>query len=525
MNEQQHSGAEEKTQRHTHSTNDTLGSLSYLQILYEWKWFILVVTVSVVALVAIGNQFITPRYTVETTVRVLTPSSGTSPWETYNVGHADRVLQTYVEYARSRPVLEELQRRTGFGSLPEIDVEHVALTELIVITVESTDAHKAAFIANSMAELLIDHSIRLYSGGSTTASEILSQRLAALEERIDTGWREHSELVDSAEQPEEIVLANEHKLESLEELYTLLLNRYEENLAKELYQANMISVIEQADPGEASVKPDKQMNLLLAALIGLLGGAGMAYIFESLDPVLYTTNQISALTALPVLGKIPHIGKAKPHKLFETQAHRDAFQRLRATLFNTNHSDRPLQTLIVSSAEPAEGKSTIAANLAVALAQRGKHVALIDADLHHPALHKFFDLTNDVGLSSVLEQNTSLDDALKKDATFGISVLLGGPDGSEQASSLDSDSMYAILDHLKQRFDVILIDTPAFLPVAAGAQLAPKADGVLLVAACARVRREAMRATHQQLRDIDAKLLGVIVNRTRPEPGYYHYYR
>jgi capsular exopolysaccharide synthesis family protein len=182
-------------------------------------------------------------------------------------------------------------------------------------------------------------------------------------------------------------------------------------------------------------------------------------------------------------------------------------------------------TLLITSAEPYEGKSTIVANLGRSMALTGRRTAIVDADLHRPIIHRFFDCPNEVGLSSVLVQNETLSEALQESQFPEIKVLTSGPPFPHPAELLGSDQMIALLEELKKRFDIVLLDTPAFLGVADIAVLAPAVDGVVLVARCGSVSEGPLRATCQQLAKVQAKAVGVVVNRVKKAvPRRYHRY-
>src|SRR5262249_30351273 len=141
--------------------------------------------------------------------------------------------------------------------------------------------------------------------------------------------------------------------------------------------------------------------------------------------------------------------------------------------------DTPLRTLMVTSAEPGEGKSTIVANLAFALAQSGRKVIVVDTDLRLPTLHKIFDLPSRIGLSSILQRKITVDEGLRNSDIPGLQVLTSGPFPSDPAEWLGLPRMRTVVERLIQLSDVVLLDTPALLPVTDAAILAPLVDGVI----------------------------------------------
>ncbi len=284
-----------------------------------------------------------------------------------------------------------------------------------------------------------------------------------------------------------------------------------------------VSVAEPAVVPQAPSKPYKELNIALGILVGLAGGIGLAFLFENLDTTLYTTQQIEEVTELSTLGKIPMRRKQRHITVFNSNSvQEEAFRRLRTNLFALGDG-ASLHTLLVTSAEPGEGKSTVVANLASTIAKARQNVIVVDGDLRRPSLHKVFDLPNKVGLSNILKQEASLDVAVQDSKIRGVKVLTSGPLPSNPAELLGSPEMFALIRYLAQQFDLVLLDTPPLLTVADAAVLAPAVDGVMLVVARAQARREAVQAAHQQLAKVKARSVGLVVNRAE-QNGSYEYY-
>lgn len=187
--------------------------------------------------------------------------------------------------------------------------------------------------------------------------------------------------------------------------------------------------------------------------------------------------------------------------------------------------DQPLRSVLITSATPGEGKSTTAANLAVAFAQSGMEVCLLDADLRRPTIHKLFGVENWRGLTSALINQGGLDAALQPSGVPGLTLLTSGPLPPNPAEMLASAQMAALLDELEQRFEMVLIDTPPVLAVTDAAVLAPKADGALLVVRAGRVARQQVVQARAALTAVQARVLGAVLGCVQPEPhsGYYYY--
>jgi succinoglycan biosynthesis transport protein ExoP len=294
---------------------------------------------------------------------------------------------------------------------------------------------------------------------------------------------------------------------------------------QELYEAYEFQPLDAASPPESPVKPNVILNLALAAAFGLALGAGLAFLAEYLDTRLHTVEAIHEVTALSVLGRIPNAGRWQRNILLDGRLpQREAYRRLSINV-EALAEEAPLQTLVVTSAAPREGKSTIVANLALAMAQPGRRLIAVDADMRRPTLHSIYQLPNRIGMSSILSQRATLEEAVQDGRTPGLWVLTTGPVPDNVDELLSSPQMVALIQELEQRFDTVLIDTPALLAVADAAVLAPMADGVLLVVGRAQVGKGEVRTTCRELANAGARSVGVVVNRVRQDHSHrYHKY-
>lgn len=190
---------------------------------------------------------------------------------------------------------------------------------------------------------------------------------------------------------------------------------------------------------------------------------------------------------------------------------------------------KELQTIALTGCTPNEGKSTTIANLAVVLTQAGKSVLLIDCDMRNPTVHKNFNLSNKVGLSSCISMGTALSDAVQKTSIEGLYALTGGVIPPNPSELLGSEQMKNVLQRAKEQYDYVLIDTPPVMPVTDALIVSRFVDGMILVIASAEVKVEMARDVKNQLVNAGANILGVVLNKVRSEHhgygyGYYYYY-
>jgi len=188
--------------------------------------------------------------------------------------------------------------------------------------------------------------------------------------------------------------------------------------------------------------------------------------------------------------------------------------------------DREIRTLMLTSAGPAEGKSTTTANLAVTYAQAGKRVIVVDADLRKPTLHHTFGLTNRWGLTSVMIGQASLEQVIQESSVEHLWCLTSGPLPPNPSEMLASNKMTSLLDALREDFDIVIIDTPPVIAVTDAQIVASKCDGVIMVIDYGHVKREIAVKAKQLLELAHANLLGVVINNKKhmKNKEYYYYY-
>ncbi len=307
-----------------------------------------------------------------------------------------------------------------------------------------------------------------------------------------------------------------------------LLSSYENiRLARLNSTSNIISIEPAAAPLEP-IRPKVPVNTLLGALVGLMLAGALVFLIEYLDDTLKTAEQISQVLGLPVIGYIAEIEHGKQATPYVSENPRspisEAFRSLRTNLEFAG-VDKPIKTLLVVSVHPSEGKSTVAANLAVSLAQSGKHVILMDADLRRPHIHTFFGLSNRAGLSDLFRDATTLTDVTRPWRDPNLCIVTSGDIPPNPADLLGSKKMETILNTARKTADIVIVDAPPFL-VADASILAARMDGVLLVIRPGKTPSDAALSTLEQLKRSGARLVGVVMNRIpRNRPYYYGGYR
>ena len=289
------------------------------------------------------------------------------------------------------------------------------------------------------------------------------------------------------------------------------------------------TVVDPASYDRNQVSPQPVLNLALGALIGLLIGAGVAVVRELLDNTVSSPEDVEQAAEAPLLASIAYDGDVPKHPLLtEAGSHAprvEAFRLLRTNLQFLNLDTRP-RSLVITSAVPGEGKTSTATNLAIALAQTGQRVLLVDGDLRRPKVASVLGLERSVGLTTVLVGRSELQDSIQKHAASGIYLLASGPIPPNPTEVLQSHAAQSLFDRLNQMFDMVIIDAPPLLPVSDAAIMARDVDGAILVVRHGKTTKDQLRQARMRLDQVDANLFGVAVNMTprRGKGGYGYSY-
>jgi succinoglycan biosynthesis transport protein ExoP len=277
-----------------------------------------------------------------------------------------------------------------------------------------------------------------------------------------------------------------------------------------------VTTVQPAKLDPDAVSPDVTRNLALGAVLGLLIGLGLALLRSKLDNTVKSHDDVQALTGTGLIGTVledPRLDDA--HVVAALDEHSVTAESFRAIRTNLQYLDvdNPPRVIVVASSVPGEGKSTLAVNLATALAQSGSRVTLVEADLRRPRVTRYMGLVGGAGLANVLAGTADLDEVTQPWGDGKLSVLAAGPMPPNPSEMLGSAQMRSLLETLRETQDYVVIDTPPLLPVTDAAVLSVLADGCVITTRFGKTRREQLAEAAATLSRIDAKLLGVVLNR------------
>jgi capsular exopolysaccharide synthesis family protein len=291
--------------------------------------------------------------------------------------------------------------------------------------------------------------------------------------------------------------------------------------------------VTQAAAPTSPIRPTPVRSAGVATIVGLILGVGLAFLFEYLDDSIKGREDMErAVGGLPVLGLVPLVANWKDRRrpmvvsIAEPKSSAAEAYRALRTSVQFMGLDRPLRIVQMTSPAASEGKSTTLANLAVALAQAGERVVMVDCDLRRPRIHHFFGLSNDVGFTSVLVGDNPLSSALQTvEGQDRLRLLASGPIPPNPSELLSGRRAAEIFSALQSESDIVLVDCPPVLPVTDATVLAGRVNATLLVATAGTTSRSALQHAYASLRQVDAPIIGTVLNGITSEGGYGFGYR
>ncbi len=400
-------------------------------------------------------------------------------------------IKTFSDLVTTRPIRDQVTSQLGLPQQPSISASN--FRSFIDITARHKDAVMAADIANTTAEVFIQD---------------LRARQFTQIAQFQASLAQYGVVQDPA------------------------------FIASQTARIANLSVIDPASPPGAPPSTGTKRLLIFSAILGLLLAAVIIVILEQLRETVASSEEIKALTGFEILGSVIRYrsrtdeGPALVAKEPRESPAAESYSFLRTNLeFAALGRDGGLKTILVTSAGPSEGKSTTAINLATVIAKDGKRVIIVDADLRRPSLSRAFGIKPAHGVTSVLLKHTTLEDALIPVGQEGLYMISSGPLPPDPTHALRSSQFRSLVERLKERADIVVIDSPPVLVVADALAVAPLADAVLVVVDVHHTTRGALKKAAQLLHQAQPGVVGVVLNKVAGRglfgyayrQSYYHY--
>lgn len=438
----------------------------YLNVLTKRWRSVTAVTLAVLALVALATMLQTPRYTASTKLFFATTGGNSVTEVAQGSTFAEKQMASYAQVAKSpyvlQPVIDELGLDKSVSALAKsVSASVPPQTVILDVAVTDADPQLAATIANAIGAQM-------------------SKRAADLAPKRANG--------------DDVV---------------------------------RVTVFSSAEPPGAPSQPKVWRNLAVGLLLGLLLGFGIALLRQLMDTRVRSAEDVATVTPSSVVGTIPITAErgveiamlGDPHS-----AQSEAYRRLRTNL-QFLELVNGAKSVVVTSSLSGEGKSTTALNLAIALAEAGQKVLLVDADLRRPTISNRLKMEGSVGLTTVLIGRAEVQDVVQPFGSSGLDVLASGQIPPNPSELLGSTAMAEFIAQASETYDMVLFDSPPLLPVTDGTVLARLTGGALMVANANTVHKQQLRTALQTLETVDARVLGIVLNRAQHSRSQRYSYR
>jgi polysaccharide biosynthesis transport protein len=328
--------------------------------------------------------------------------------------------------------------------------------------------------------------------------------------------------------------------ESARYMYELLIKRFKETSLTEDMKTGNIRIVDRAEVPEYPIKPKKKLNILLAIIVSLLTGTGLAFFFEYLDNTIKVPEEVEKHLNIPFLGFTPLFstknkwnirGDPSPELIafnYPRSTASESYRGIRTSILFSSAGSVP-QAILITGVGPQEGKTITTVNLAVTMAQADSKIVILDCDMRRANVHKVFGTPNDHGISNLLVGNSTMREAIHHTRIPNLDVIPCGPIPPNPSELLGSTRMKTLLNSLRKHYAHILIDSPPSIAVTDAVVLSKSVDGVILVVRAGYTAKEIIKSGIAQFGAVGTHILGAVLNgvdmsRDRYHYQYYHYY-
>jgi polysaccharide biosynthesis transport protein len=488
----------------------------------QWWWVLVLCPIAAAGLAYFGSNTLTPIYESQATAMIEhQQSDGTQGLQ--NIQAAERRTQTFTQLVVSRSVLERVIEATDINQTvtdlrSDVSVSHRMNSQLITVAVQNPDPETAALVANAVVTEFAAYVEQIQASPFGNIDGDLDEVIADVQELI-AETEANIAALEANDTP--LTLAARNELERLTELLAWLEQAESTLLAVQddlpspgAAAGSQVLIVETAAPSSQPISPRIMLNTALAGMLGLLFGGAVVVGLSWIDENVKTEQDLRRLLERPVIGTVPLV--SLPDQMESAHAGRslsgEIFRGLRTNLQFTM-VDRNIKSIVVTSVGPGEGKTTIAANLAIVLAQGGQRVILVDADMRRPRVHSLFHkVRNDRGLSNLLLQSPAvIDNVVQTTAISNLRVLATGPLPPNPPDLFGSSRMRALVNALEETADIVIFDSPP-LALSESLLLSSLADGILFIVRAGKNRTSEVSSAFESASQTGVPVLGVVLN-------------
>jgi succinoglycan biosynthesis transport protein ExoP len=484
----------------------------YGRVVVRRRWLIVVAVLSAV-FVALLVAFVTdPIYESEAEMHVRIHED-VSPFDRTSATPGrdeERAIDTEIQVLEGDTVRSRVQEQLGLPQLPPpVDGTSIGQTDVVSVAVRSSDRRTAQVLADAYVQAYI--SLRRDEG-----VERVRVASSAVEDQITNLQAEIDQLSEFDPRRQALVLQQASFEEALSELHV-----------DAAIMSGGATLVAPADLPSDPAEPQPVRTVALAAVAGLLVGLAAAFLVDHLDDSVESSTDLEMLSRVPTLATVPMSDRRGQAPLAIRHPHDHAVEIYRGlrTSVQILALDRPIRTIQVTSALAGEGKSTVASNVAVVLAQSGKRVVVVDADQRHPTLHAVFERPQEPGLTELV-LGSPVDDVVHRIELEGpatLDLVTAGSLSPQPSDTLSSQATLDVLNTLKLRYDYLILDSAPVLSVTDAVATAPNVDAVMMVVASGTAGR-ALADALSRLDQVAAPVVGLVLNKATAPQSSSHYY-
>ncbi|TAK34782.1 MAG: polysaccharide biosynthesis tyrosine autokinase [Chloroflexota bacterium] len=547
---------------------------AYYRVFWKRLWLILLASLIGPGVALFVTANLPPKY-VTTATLMLNPANPNLllPYQV-SASTVEALSNTYSQFMKTRAFATLVSDALNDGTtveqvLASLSTQYIGGTQFFKISATATSPETAQKRANTVAQVFIQENVARQKArqeqmatqqkASDSATGAQQQKLTLLQKLEDEqkyyeaqtaalrGRITGLEAQPFSDTQQKDLLSTRQQLIDVENLQMKVITSLVELQSKQSTTSAPIDtavVIDEAPLPSHPVSPDPLRNALYALVLSLAAAISGAFLLEHLDFTFKTPEELNQVYGMATLGVLLRIGREAGaatvrEKIVSSEPRSSVAEAFRTLRTNVQFAslEKPVRSLLITSAAPAEGKTFTAMNLAIAMAQTGKQVTLVDCDLRRPSVHKLLGLSNDVGITTLALENQMSDghqrliETLQSTEVEGLKVLTSGPQPPNPSEVLGSKRVEEILRELRDSSDVVIIDSPPAAMVTDAAILATKVDAVLQIVRAGTTRRDMVAKGRENLTKVGARVLGPVLNRVQARDSgyqyryYYRYYR